>query len=210
MNDAATVTRWWWVRHAPLALPPGTIAGRMDAAVDLSDTDMIAAAGGVLPTGAVWLTTNLTRTIQSAAALAPTQATICVPDLTEQDFGSWQGRTHAAIWDDDQSAAETFWQDPALNSPPGGEAFADLCQRVAAAIQRETETHAGRDIVMVGHAGPIRAALALALGITPSAVLSVSVDHWHLFRFDHVGLDNGPGQWRLIGANIPPCRGRLR
>ncbi|AUN29800.1 histidine phosphatase family protein [Niveispirillum cyanobacteriorum] len=209
MSVDGAVTRWWWVRHAPLSLPPGTIAGQMDADVDLSDTGMIEGARSWLPDNAIWLTTPLSRSVQSAAALTPDQPTLGVPDLTEQDFGSWHGRTHAEIWDSERATAEHFWQDPAGNAPPGGESFADLCARVSAAIMRETAAHQGRDIVMVGHAGPIRAAMALALGLSPAGVLSVAVDHWHLFRMDHLALGHGDGQWRLIGANIPPCRGRL-
>lgn len=209
MSGGDAVTRWWWVRHAPLLLPPGTIAGQMDAEVDLSDTGMIDGARAWLPDNAVWLTTPLSRSGRSAACLRPGQPSLCVPDLTEQDFGSWQGRTHSEIWDSERAAADAFWQDPAGNAPPGGESFADLCMRVSAAVMRETAAHQGRDIVMVGHAGPIRAALALCLGLSPAGVLSVSVDHWHLFRMDHLALGDGGGQWRLIGANIPPCQGRL-
>lgn len=209
MSVGGTVTRWWWVRHAPLSLPPGTIAGQMDADVDLSGTELIDGAKAWLPADAIWLTTPLSRSVRSAAALKPDQPTLCVSDLMEQDFGSWQGRTHAEIWDSEREIAEHFWQDPAGNAPPGGESFTTLCQRVSAAVLRETVAHQGRDIVMVGHAGPIRAALALALGLSPAGVLSVAVDHWHLFRLDHLALGDGDGQWRLIGANIPPCRGRL-
>ncbi|OYQ33544.1 hypothetical protein CHU95_14245 [Niveispirillum lacus] len=210
MSVGYAVTRWWWVRHAPLSLPAGTIAGRLDADVDLSDTGMIEGARSWLPDNAVWLTTPLGRSIRSAAALRPGQPTVSVADLTEQDFGAWQGRTHAEIWDSEREVAERFWQDPAGNAPPGGESFATLSDRVGMAVRRETATYQGRDIVMVGHAGPIRAALALCLGLPPAGVLSVAVDHWHLFRMDHLALGDGDGQWRLIGANIPPCRGRLR
>jgi alpha-ribazole phosphatase len=209
MSVGGTATRWWWVRHAPLLLPPGAIAGQMDVDADLSGSELIDGAKAWLPADAIWLTTPLSRSVRSAAALKPDQPTLCVSDLREQDFGSWQGRTHAEIWDSERETAEHFWQDPAGNAPPGGESFADLCARVSAAVMRETVAHQGRDIVMVGHAGPIRAALALALGLSPAGVLSVAVDHWHLFRMDHLALGDGDGQWRLIGANIPPCRGRL-
>lgn len=207
-NDS--VTRWWWLRHGPLTVPPGTIVGRLDVAVDLSDTEMIEAARSHLPADAIWLTSPLSRSVQSAAVLRPDQHTRCVPDLTEQDFGSWQGHTHADIHTEDPLASTDFWRDPAGNAPPDGESFAALCERVASAVSRETAACRGQDIVMVGHAGPIRAALALALGVTPSVALSVAVDHWHLFRLDHLHGADGVGHWRLIGANIPPCRGRLR
>lgn len=205
MTGGVLVTRWWWVRHAPLTLPPGAMVGRMDAEADLSDVAMIEGARCRLPPGAVWLTTPLSRSRLSAQALAPDQPILCVPDLTEQDFGRWQGRTHAEVWETERETAARFWDDPAGTPPPGGESFAALCGRVAAAVARETAAHAGRDIVMIGHAGPIRAAMALALGLPPAGALSVMADHWRLFRLDHLAIDGQPGQWRLAGANIPPC-----
>ena len=172
---------------------------------DVRDEDAIAGTRRRLPAAAVWLISPLIRSRQSALALAPLQTPTVVPDLTEQHFGTWPGRTHAAIWDADPDAAARFWQEPAGNTPPGGESFNAVCDRVAAAIDRLTNVHAGRDIVMVGHAGPIRAALALCLGLPPASALSIAVDHWHLFHLDHLSIGGQDGQWRLINANIPPC-----
>lgn len=204
MSLAAIVTRWWWVRHAPMNLPAGTIVGRMDARADLSGTEIISSTRRHLPNNAQWLVTPLCRSRDSADALMPDSPPQIEPDLIEQDFGQWQGRTHGEVWDGAPDAAAQFWTDPAGNAPPQGESFDDLCRRVAVGIDRWNKAAPGRDIIMVGHAGPIRAAVALALGITPSSVLSVSVDHWHLFRLDHVVIPGHSGQWRLIGANIPP------
>lgn len=204
MNLTAIVTRWWWVRHAPLTLPTGTIAGQMDANADLSGTETISAARCRLPGNAVWLVTPLSRSRDSADALIPDSPPQVEPDLIEQDFGQWQGRTHGDLWNEHPDRAAQFWTDPAGNTPPGGESFKDLYRRVAVGINRWNKAAPGRDIIMVGHAGPIRAAMALALGVDPASIISVSVDHWHLFRMDHVAIEGHSGQWRLIGANIPP------
>ncbi|MBN8920463.1 MAG: hypothetical protein J0H62_07200, partial [Rhizobiales bacterium] len=61
-------TRWWWVRHAPVP-DGGRIYGQSDLDCDCSDTGKFTAIASDLPRGAVWLTSNLGRTRQTAAAI---------------------------------------------------------------------------------------------------------------------------------------------
>lgn len=198
------ITRWWWLRHAPLAAPPGLIAGQADIPADLSDKDRLASAARRLPAGAIWITTPLCRSLDTASALGGT-APLPEPALMEQHFGDWQGLTHDAVWQQDQPAAQSFWDDPAHARPPGGESFADLCARVADAVINLSGRHAGRDIVAVAHAGTIRAAIGQALDIPPAKLLVLAADPLHLTRIDHIALANGQVAWRLVSANIPPC-----
>ncbi len=46
---AATVTRWWWIRHAPVIGHGGRIYGQEDYPADLSDTATLAALAVLLP-----------------------------------------------------------------------------------------------------------------------------------------------------------------
>lgn len=202
--SAMITTRWWWVRHAPIAAPPGTIAGQADLPADLSDSTALAALARRLPAGAVWIATPLARSQATARALGAPELRL-EPDFSEQHFGSWQGRTHGAVWAEERATAEQFWADPAHAAPPAGESFAQLCARVAAAVQRQCQTLAGRDIVAVAHAGPIRAAIGQALGITPVHLLPLAVDCLHLTRVDHMAMAGQPDAWRLGAVNIPPC-----
>lgn len=206
-EDAAmpVITRWWWVRHAPVAAPPGTIVGRLDLPADLSDAEAFESLAARLPVEAVWLATPLSRTRETARKLQSCQGEVgpleAAPGLVEQDFGVWQGRTHAELADDPAVAA--FWRDPAGNVPPGGESFADLSARSRFAIRALTQRHAGRDIVMVGHAGPIRAAVGLALDLPPARMLALGADCLHLTRLDHIAGED-EGQWRVGMVNAPP------
>src|SRR3546814_4669981 len=96
--------------------------------------------------------------------------------LAEQNFGRWQGRSYEALAAEDSEAWRHFWLAPAAEVPPGGESFATLSGRVAAAIETLTRQHAGRDIVCIGHGGTIRAALAHALAVPPEQALSFAID----------------------------------
>lgn len=124
---------------------------------------------------------------------------IVEPDLAEQDFGRWQGRS----WLDLETAKDpdlaAFWGDPAGTTPPGGESFASMIERVAAAMENLTAAQAGRDILAIVHAGTVRAALATALDITPAQALRFAVQPLSLTRID--ATSEG---WRIEMVNALP------
>ncbi len=201
--SAAPTTRWWWLRHAPVPDPEGRISGRLDLPCDTSDSDWFAALASRLPRYAVLVETGLMRCTQTIGALEaaglPLAPPLVEPAFIEQDFGRWQGRTwnELSIAKDPDLAA--FWQNPATATPPGGESFATLMERASEAILRLSAEYGGRDIVAVAHAGTIRAALALALDISPETALSFVVDPLSLTRIDAL-----PGGWRVVGVNWLP------
>lgn len=203
-GDAAVTTRFWWLRHAPLDAPAGLIAGQADIAADLSDTALLADAARRLPADAVWIATPLQRSRETARALGALSPLQLESGLMEQDFGRWQGMTHQQVWEGDQAEAARFWADPVGLAPPGGESFASLCDRVAATVTTLCAAHAGRDIIAIAHAGPIRAAIGQALGVGPRALLGLCCDPLHLTRIDHLAVPGHPPLWRLVGVNIPP------
>src|SRR6202007_1039056 len=49
----ATVTRWWWVRHAPVRNDGGNIYGQTDIACDTSDREGFEAVAQIPPRAAV-------------------------------------------------------------------------------------------------------------------------------------------------------------
>jgi broad specificity phosphatase PhoE len=196
------VTRWWWIRHAPVP-DGGCIYGQRDLSSDCSDSDAFASRAASLPTGAVWVASHLRRTHETAAAICAAGYGEAQPvierDLAEQHFGEWQGLPRKEVYAN-QSRWPGFWLAPADHAPPGGESFAQVVARVAPAIERLTASHAGRDIVAVAHGGTIRAALALALGLTPAAALAFSIDTISLTRLDHIAGPDGAA-WRVVAVN---------
>lgn len=198
-----TTTRWWWIRHAPVN-SNGCIYGQLDWPADCSDRPCFEALGARLPPDAVWVTTHLQRTRQTAEALLafadPPAEMIAEPELAEQHFGSWQGRSREAVIREMGQAWDRFWLAPAHERAPEGESFADLVARTARAVTRLSQTHGGRDIVAVTHGGTIRAALAQALNLAPEHALAFVVDNCSLTRVDHIA---GPGgaAWRVSLVN---------
>ena len=187
MNSRTIVTRWWWVRHAPVTDHGGRLYGRTNVLANTSERPPFEALACALPEDAVWLTSDLLRTHQTADAIA--EAGHAVParaieaDLDEQDFGAWQGLTWNEVATERGGLAHKYWVAPAHVTPPEGESFVDVIERVTAAVTRRTTQHAGSDIVAVAHGGSIRAALALALGLDPETRAGIQhrqpLDHPH-------------------------------
>lgn len=194
-------TRFWLVRHAPVPSPQGHIPGQLDVACDLSDEDDLRQLALRLPQGAVLVESGLRRCRQTSEALAgiglPLPDPRIEPDLMEQHFGAWQGKSWIEIEAEKDPALERFWADPAGTAPPGGESFADLCARVGAALDRLADHYPGRDVVMVVHAGSIRAAVAHALALAPSQALQLAIRPLSLTR-----LDCTAGGWMVDCMNV--------
>src|SRR3546814_5786640 len=69
MTKPATMTRWWWIRHAPVVGHDGRIYGNLDVDCDCGDEPLFRALAGSLPADAVWIVTPLSRTRATAAAV---------------------------------------------------------------------------------------------------------------------------------------------
>jgi alpha-ribazole phosphatase len=210
---SSITTRLWWVRHAPVP-HGGRIYGQTDLSCDCSDTAVFTGLAEQLPRRAVWVTSTLRRTHETARAIVraglpgpdpiPGPDALALADLAEQSFGEWQGLTYEELRELRGGEAHRFWHAPARIAAPGGESFADVIERVAGAIHRLVEAHAGADIIAVAHGGTIRAALALALGLDPEAALIFTIENCSVTRIDRVdGPDLGHG-WRVVTVNRPP------
>ena len=209
----ATTTRFWWVRHAPVE-HGGRIYGQSDMPCDCTDASVFAGLARQLPRDAVWVTSHLRRTHETARAIVraglPGPAEIpgpdapSLPDLAEQSFGDWQGLTYDELRHSRGGAFHRFWHAPAHERAPGGESFIDVMQRVARTIYSVLDANRGRDIIAVAHGGTIRAALGLALGLNPEACLAFTMENCSVTRIDHI---DGPGMghgWRVVTVNRPP------
>lgn len=196
-----SITRWWWLRHAPVPDPENRIVGRLDPPCDLSDTDRLSALARMLPRQSVVVESGLLRCAQTLGAIESAGLTVAPailePALLEQDFGQWQGRRWADLDAKKDPTVAAFWLDPATSTPPGGESFVAVMARVRAAVMQMTRHFEGRDIIAVAHAGSIRAALALALDLSPHAALSFVIDPLSLTRLDCLGEG-----WRVGGVNM--------
>ena len=200
------VTRWWWVRHAPVRSDGGNIYGQTDIACDTGDREVFEAVAKILPRQAVWYASSLQRTHQTADAIwatgFPKPATMVrEAAFAEQNLGQWQGMNRAAFLASRPVGSHWF---AGIDEPaPGGESFMDLYRRTRDAIDRINTEQAGKDVIAVGHGGTIKAAVGLALGAQPEKGLAFDIDNCSVTRLDHYA-SSGKSIWRLPMVNQQP------
>lgn len=207
-------TRWWWVRHAPVP-DGGRIYGQRDLDCDCSDANVFRAVAGVLPRRAVWLTSDLKRAKQTAAAIqaasegkhTPLEMTAHV-EFNEQHLGDWQGRDRLEFRRERGITPMHFWLTQGNEKAPGhgGESYPDLVDRVTPLIGALNDKFAGQQIITVTHGGTIRAAIGLALGGPHDIAHSFTIDNVSVTVLEHLRdpKSAGPGRWRVLTVNHRP------
>lgn len=179
----------WLIRHAPVDGVAGTIHAD-DAPADLSDRPQLEALHQLLPRNAVSYVSPARRTIETARALGLEPE--LVSEFGEQDFGGWTGRRHDELAATGGEAYAQFWSDPARGRPPNGESFEEQVARVRLGL---AQIGAGAATLVV-HSGTIRAALCIALDLTPEAALRFVIDPLSLTRIDRLATG-----WRVVSVN---------
>ncbi len=205
-------TRWWWVRHAPVP-DGGRIYGQGDLDCDCSKTSVFSAVAASLPDDAVWVTSSLKRTHQTAAAIIAASAgrhapevMAGYPELAEQHFGDWQGQHRDEFRKTRGITPMSFWLTKDDERAPNGESFPDLVNRVSPVISDLTQAHAGRNIIAVTHGGTIRAAIQHALRVPGSTAHAFIIDNCSITVLDHLRDQAKPGAdvWRVSAVNHRP------
>ncbi len=131
-----------------------------------------------------------------------------VADLREIGFGQWEGRNKAEARALDPAAWDAFYADPVAHPPPGAEPVEAFRQRVAAAYWALVAAHRGEHLLVVAHAGVIRAIVATLLGGGAAAMFRLQVDFAGMVGIEH----GGPFGDRVCWCNAPHtavrCTGR--
>jgi broad specificity phosphatase PhoE len=86
--------------------------------------------------------------------------------LREVDIGGWSGLTTAEIQTRFPEKVARWRNADPSHSFDGGESYAEMGERVVAALEEIAANHPDEQILVVLHGGPVRAVLAHAAGIT--------------------------------------------
>ncbi len=158
----------YWIRHGHTTAPDDRCVGHED--VSLSEEGRHA----IDQLGTTWTGPRPDRVVSSDLARAHESANILADEwglsvhsteqLRELNFGAWTGRTWEAIEAEDGERLHAWMGDWVETAPPEGESFEALSHRVVDWLGDAQDAEADT-IVVVGHAGPIRAALCHALGL---------------------------------------------
>lgn len=199
------VTRWHFVRHAPVIGADSLLYATHDEAADVTDAATFDWLAKAVPAADVFISSGLRRTDATAAAMlaAGYKAPAMLRDarFAEQHYGTWHGAGEAAIAASLAPPRHNFWFTTADDAPPGGERFRDVARRVAEGVEAVTAANPGAAITCVAHGGTIRAALAHALGIDLDRALTISVHNLSVTRIDHMPGEGKGGDWRTVYVN---------
>lgn len=163
----------WLARHAAPLIESGVCYGALDVAADARQTtDAAHRLAAELPLALHVHFSPLQRCAQLAQALHALRPDLRLqedPRLREMDFGEWEGRRWDAIGRD---ALDAWTADFARYRPGTGESTEIFFARVASAW--DDLYAAGTDAAWITHAGVIRAASLLAVGVRTIA----RADQW--------------------------------
>ena len=90
----------------------------------------------------------------------------------EIGFGTWEGLTPDEIIANDIDALKQFYKDPIRNRPEGAEPLESFSSRVLDAYEDISRKHVNEKVLVVGHAGVVRAITANILGMDLNHVYS--------------------------------------
>ncbi|MFJ2075614.1 bifunctional RNase H/acid phosphatase [Streptomyces anulatus] len=95
--------------------------------------------------------------------------------LRETDFGVWEGLTFGEVRERYADDLTAWLASPDTAPTGGGESFAEVAERVAAARDRIVARSAGRTVLLVTHVTPIKTLVRLALGAPPEALFRMEL-----------------------------------
>jgi alpha-ribazole phosphatase/probable phosphoglycerate mutase len=198
------MTRLLLIRHAePDEDARGRCYGRLDVGLSptgLASAKRLAESLRDVELEAVYVSPRL-RAVQTATAL---DTPYDVDDrLRELDFGELEGRSYDEIERERPEFFRRWMETPTLVRFPGGESYAELRGRVAAAVGDVVAANTDRTVVLVSHGGVIRAALAVALGLADERAFALDVGY---SRVSVVDWFDGTPVVRLVNgvsADVP-------
>ena len=104
------------------------------------------------------------------------------PAFKEIRFGVWEGYTPEQIQLREGENYRRYRENPEVFMPVGAESMADFVQRVVQAWMSLLLDQQGRHILLVCHAGVIRAVLGEVLGIAPKNLFCIQIEYASLSR----------------------------
>lgn len=133
------------------------------------------------------VTSPLQRCCAFAQALAERNGTTLTVERRFQEVGMgvWEGKTPEQVRAEDSVAYARYYRDAIHGRPPGSEELKDFLERVSNGYGQLITEHSGQHILVVAHAGVMRAMLGHVLKSDPNAWYRAQVDYAGCSRFGH-------------------------
>ena len=192
------MTTWWWVRHGPTH--EKSFVGWRDVPADLSDTAQIARLNEHLPDDALLVSSDLSRSIITADAIAGNRTRLPhAQPLREFNFGDWDGLTFDQVTARDPALSRAYWETPGDVAPPNGESWNMAASRISPFVDEMSRKHQGHHIIAVAHFGVILTQVQRALGVSAYQAVSHKIDNLSVTRLHWDGK-----KWQADAINHIP------
>ena len=194
------------IRHAPVKQITGFFSQHNPDAI--IKNNKIKKLATCLPDNCDWYVSPLKRTIQTAEALSRYKQyskIIIENNLVEQSFGDWSGKKISEIWkliNKNKDKHNFSFISPEF-SPPNGESFLEQSKRIEIWL-KELKLKAGQSILIITHAGTIRAILSNAIQIKPDIAIGLEVTYQSYSVLEMLSKKDSKhkgGQFRLLSFN---------
>lgn len=172
------------IRHTAVAVPSGICYGQSDIDVAASFTAESASLQDKL--AHVQLDAIYTSPLQRCSRLAAVLGSVDIhvdERLKELHFGDWEMQAWDAI---PRDIFDVWANDYANLSPPNGETFLQLYQRVTHFLEELLSRHHKETIAIVTHGGVIRAILAHVLNMPLKGLFRIVIDYGSV---THISFD---------------------
>jgi len=104
------------------------------------------------------------------------------PRFSEVGFGAWEGKTRVQVEQQFPGHLARFYLDPVNQRPAGAEPLDEFLCRVRNGFDELLSRFPGQRVLIVAHAGVIRAILSHALAIPPMAMYRIHVENAGMTR----------------------------
>lgn len=192
--------RFYIVRHGETDWNAGEIfRGRADVPLNGTGLKQAARLGDYFaakPLDAVF-TSPLARARRTADAIAAARGLRATPtaELTDIDFGAWQGLPHAEVRQRWPDLYRAWREQPGSACFPDGESLADVKARLELLLGRPKEYH--DDIAIVTHRVVAKVLILMLRGLADGHFWELRLDNAAVTEF--VMTDGG---WTLSGDNL--------
>jgi alpha-ribazole phosphatase len=177
------------VRHTTPDIAPGICYGQSDIEVAESyahELEVVRSKLAAVAPIAIY-SSPLRRCSQLAHAIASMTTREVQHDrrLMELHFGDWE----LLAWNDIPRGLVDVWADDhVMQAPPAGESFHALSLRAIDFLHEVSANHVGQNLVVLTHAGVIRALLAHALNMKLADSFRLQIDYGSITQ---ITLENG-------------------
>ncbi len=107
-----------------------------------------------------------------------------IDDLKEIGFGHWEGKSRAIIRALYAKEYAQFYANPEQNPPKNAEQLGIFYRRILAVLKNVQQEYDGQHILLIAHAGVIRAILAYALDMPLNSMFKMEIQNAALIRIE--------------------------